>query len=84
MRAPQGVMQQMPQLPVRLNVELANNFLPRATANGMCHMQHMPMQAMCLMPRSTCSTAHLLVLVTTQTKHNLHTVFALHCRCRRR
>ncbi len=36
----------MPQLPVRLNVELANNFLPRATANGMCHMQHLPMQAM--------------------------------------
>ena len=36
----QGVMQQMPQLPVRLNVELANNFLPRATANGMCQMHH--------------------------------------------
>lgn len=38
----QGVMQQMPQLPVRLNVELANNFLPRATANGMCQMHHIP------------------------------------------
>jgi hypothetical protein len=42
LRLPQGVMQQMPQLPVRLNVELANNFLPRATANGLCHVHPIP------------------------------------------
>ena len=37
----QGVMQQMPPLPVRLNVELANNFLPKAVANGVCQMPYM-------------------------------------------
>ena len=31
----------MPPLPVRLNVELANNFLPKAVANGVCQMPHM-------------------------------------------
>ena len=43
----QGVMQQMPPLPVRLNVELANNFLPKAVANGVCQMPYMaaPMHA---------------------------------------
>jgi hypothetical protein len=35
-------MQQMPPLPVRLNVELANNFLPKAVANGMCQLPYMP------------------------------------------
>ena len=34
-------MQQMPPLPVRLNVELANNFLPKAVANGVCQMPYM-------------------------------------------
>lgn len=37
----QGVMQQMPPLPVRLNVELANNFLPKAVANGVCQVPYM-------------------------------------------
>ena len=31
----------MPPLPVRLNVELANNFLPKAVANGVCQMPYM-------------------------------------------
>ncbi len=35
-------MQQMPPLPVRLNVELANNFLPKAVANGMCQFPYVP------------------------------------------
>ena len=30
-----GVMQQMPPLPVRLNVELANNFLPKAGSGNL-------------------------------------------------
>jgi len=34
-------MQQMPPLPVRLNVELANNFLPKAVANGVCQVPYM-------------------------------------------
>ena len=34
-------MQQMPPLPVRLNVELANNFLPKAMANGVPQMPYM-------------------------------------------
>lgn len=36
----------MPPLPVRLNVELANNFLPKAVANGVCQVPYMtaPMQ----------------------------------------
>jgi hypothetical protein len=44
----QGVMQQMPPLPVRLNVELANNFLPKAVANGVCQTPYMaaPMPGM--------------------------------------
>ncbi len=42
-------MQQMPPLPVRLNVELANNFLPKAVANG-CQMPYMaaPIHGECL------------------------------------
>ena len=43
---------------------------------GVALASHMPKHAVCLMSFSTCSTAHLLVLVTTQTKHDLHTVFA--------
>ncbi|CAL5219211.1 g1002 [Coccomyxa viridis] len=52
MNAMQGVMQQMPPLPVRLNVELANNFLPKAVANGVCQMPYMaaPMHGMPPMP----------------------------------
>ncbi|KAK9909270.1 hypothetical protein WJX75_009873 [Coccomyxa subellipsoidea] len=42
MNSMQGVMQQMPPLPVRLNVELANNFLPKAVANGMCQFSYVP------------------------------------------
>ena len=56
----QGVMQQMPPLPVRLNVELANNFLPKAVANGVCQMPYMaaPMHGESF-PTRVCKDTHL-------------------------
>ncbi|KAK9839550.1 hypothetical protein WJX84_001507 [Apatococcus fuscideae] len=62
MNGMQGVMSQMPALPVRLNVELANNFLPKAgtpplfmgmppmMAPGGMHSMAMPMNSCYMMP----------------------------------
>lgn len=61
----QGVMQQMPPLPVRLNVELANNFLPKAVANGGCPVPYMaaPMHG-ALLPSSDVSKLLPLELIS--------------------